>query len=275
MTEQRECEGDVVLVTGGGGGIGFATVALLSARGASVVALGPDTAQLSKVRDLEGAVAVVGDAADEDDVWRAVDTALDRWGRLTAVACCAGVGTFGTVLDDSEQWYAALRANLDTAYVTTRRCLPALMDSRGSIVLVSSLAGVVAVPGSAAYTTAKHALIGLTRSLAVDFGPVGVRANVVCPGQTRTGMLDQVMDTIGGRAGLDRDSAYERAASVTPLRRPADPQEVAEVIAFLASRRSSVVTGAVLMADAGVSAADLSLTGLMPPVSGDGGRTHP
>jgi NAD(P)-dependent dehydrogenase (short-subunit alcohol dehydrogenase family) len=261
-----EFTGAVVLVTGAGGGIGSATVELLQARGAAVVAFGLADPQLDRLAALDRVAAICGDAASDADVGQAVGAALERWGRLDAVVCCAGVGTFGNVLEPGSTWHETLRANLETAHVTARTAVPALISTSGSIVIVSSLAGTVAVPGSAAYTTAKHALIGLTRSLAADFGPHGVRANVVCPGQVRTPMLDGVMDHLGSKAGLDRIRAYERAAALTPLRRAAEPAEIAEVIAFLASPRSSIITGAVIMADGGVSAVDLSLSGLTIPL---------
>ncbi len=257
-----EFSGAVVLVTGAAGGIGSAVVELLQARGAYVVAFGPQDPRLDWLASLRRVVAVSGDAASEADAGRAVTAALDLGSRLDAVVCCAGVGTFGDVLEGGSTWHETLRANLDTAYITARAAMPALVSAAGSIVVVSSLAGTVAVPGSAAYTTSKHALIGLTRSLAADFGPRGVRANAVCPGQVRTPMLDGVMDHLGAQAGLDRPGAYQRAAALTPLRRAAEPAEIAEVIASLAGPRSSIITGAVLMADGGVSAVDLSLSGL-------------
>jgi meso-butanediol dehydrogenase/(S,S)-butanediol dehydrogenase/diacetyl reductase len=257
-----EFAGAVVLVTGAGGGIGSATVELLQARGATVVAFGPQDPRLDQLAALDRVMTISGDAASDLDIGRAVTTALEHGARLDAVVCCAGIGTFGDVLEADSTWHETFRGNLETAYVTARAAMPALISAGGSIVIVSSLAGTVAVPESAAYTASKHALIGLTRSLAADFGPRGVRANVVCPGQVRTQMLDGVMDQLGAKAGLDRPRAYERAAALTPLRRAAEPAEIAEVIAFLAGPRSSIITGAVLMADGGVSAVDLSLSGL-------------
>jgi NAD(P)-dependent dehydrogenase (short-subunit alcohol dehydrogenase family) len=252
-----EFAGRVALVTGGGSGIGAATTALLRRRGAQVVILGPDDAALREVAGRTGAVAVPGDAADRADCEAAVAAAVDRWGRLDTLVGCAGVGTSGTVLDTGEdEWRRVLRANLDTAYTAARCALPSLIRTGGSVVLISSLAGVVAVPGSAAYVTAKHALIGLMRSLAIDFGPRGVRVNAVCPAMVRTPMADAVL------AGLGRAGGYEHAARLYPLRRAAEAEQIGEVIAFLAGPRSAIVTGAVLMADCGVSAADLSLTAL-------------
>ena len=258
-----EFSGRVALVTGGGGGIGAATVARLRHAGAEVIALGPDADGIEAVAARTGAVAVIGDASSAADCGTAIAVARERWGRLDALIGCAGIGTFGSVQDtDEAEWRRVLRVNLDGGYVASRACLPLLTESAGSVVLVSSLAGTLAVPEAAAYVTAKHALIGLVRSLAADFGPAGGRANAVCPGLVRTGMGDLVMDTLGAAAGLDRDAAYRRATSLVPLRRAAEPGEIAEVIAFLAGPRSAVITGAVLMADCGASAVDLSLSAL-------------
>ncbi len=259
-----EFAGKVILVTGGGSGIGAATVEQLRRSGAEVIALGPDADGIEAVAARTGAAPIIGDASSEADCAAAVAVARRRWGRLDALVSCAGIGTFGSVLDtDQAQWRRVLRVNLDSGYVAARACLPLLSTSKGSVVLVSSLAGTLAVPEAAAYVTAKHALIGLVRSLAVDFGPAGVRANAVCPGLVRTGMADLVMDTLGSAAGLDRATAYRRATSLTPLRRAAEPDEIADVIAFLAGPRSAVITGAVLMADCGASAVDLSLSALI------------
>ena len=261
-----EFAGKVALVTGGGSGIGAATVELLRRSGAEVVVLGPDADRIEAVAGRTGATPVIGDASDAGDCAAAVAVVGERWGRLDALVGCAGIGTFGSVLDtDEAEWHRVLKTNLDSGYAAARSCLPLLTASRGTVVMVSSLAGTLAVPGAAAYITAKHAMIGLVRSLAVDFGPAGVRANAVCPGLVRTPMADLVMDTLGEPAGLDRAGAYRRATSLTPLRRAAEPDEIAEVIAFLAGPRSAVITGAVLMADLGASTADLSLSALSTP----------
>lgn len=263
---EREFAGRVALVTGGGSGIGAAAVALLRRQGAEVVILGPDADAVRAVATRTGAVPVVGDASDAGDCEAAVTVARQRWGRLDALVSCAGIGTFGSVLDtDEDEWRRVLRINLDSGYAAARACLPLLTASAGSVVLVSSLAGTLAVPAAAAYVTAKHAMIGLVRSLAGDFGAAGVRANAVCPGLVRTPMADLVMDTLGGAAGLDRAGAYRRGTSLVPLRRAAEPEEIAEVIAFLAGPRSAVITGAVVPADCGASAVDLSLSALNAP----------
>jgi NAD(P)-dependent dehydrogenase (short-subunit alcohol dehydrogenase family) len=159
---------------------------------------------------------------------------------------------------DDRTWDEGIRLNLSTAFVTAREALPALLDrGGGAIVLVSSLAGLFAGPAMAGYVTAKHALIGLTRSLARDYGPRGVRVNAVCPGWVRTPIGDDQMDILAGRRGMSRDEAYALATSNLPLRRPGAPEEIASIVLFLASEDSSIMTGTVLVADGGASAVDL------------------
>jgi meso-butanediol dehydrogenase/(S,S)-butanediol dehydrogenase/diacetyl reductase len=256
-----EFAGKVALITGGGSGIGAATTTLLRQSGAHVIVMGPDTEALAHIAAATGAIPVPGDAADPDDCDTAVALAHDRWGRLDTLIGCAGAGTFGTVLEaGTDDWHHTLRVNLETAHIAAQRCLPALIDTAGTIVLVSSLAGHAAVPRSAGYVTAKHAVIGLVRSLAADFGPRNVRTNAVSPGLVRTDMADMVMDNLGAAANLDRAGAYHRVASLNPLRRAAEATQIAEVIAFLAGPRSAALNGAILHADGGVSAVDLSMS---------------
>jgi meso-butanediol dehydrogenase / (S,S)-butanediol dehydrogenase / diacetyl reductase len=134
--------------------------------------------------------------------------------------------------------------------------MPDLTQTKGSIVFVASLAGLRAVAGATGYITAKHAVVGLMRAVATDYGPAGVRVNAVCPGLVRTAMADMVMDHFAKGAGLTREAMYERATSGYPLRRPGDATEIANAIAFLASDRASFITGQCLVADGGGSIVD-------------------
>ena len=264
MTDEHA--GRVYVITGGGSGIGAASAVLLRDRGAEVVIVGRRRDALEAVANQTGAIAVQGDAADPSVSQHALDEVMTRWGHLDGLICSAGTGNFADVEQTTDdEWSRVLRANLESAFVTTRALLPALSASRGTIVLVSSVAGVLAPPHAAAYVTSKHALVGLGRSLAVDSGPAGVRTNVVCPWLTRTEMSDQLMGALGATRGGTAESSYARAAEISPSRRVLDAADVAELIAFLGGPRSIAVNGAVVMADGGITAYDLSVLAMVAP----------
>jgi meso-butanediol dehydrogenase/(S,S)-butanediol dehydrogenase/diacetyl reductase len=252
--------GKVALITGGGTGIGAATARRLVAEGARVVLGGRRPEPLNAVAEEFGddAFAAPGDAANPRDIARIVASAVERFGSLDLVVANAGGHGLGAAADiEDDEWRLSLDTNLNSAFMTIRAALPPLIERRGSIVVVSSIAGLFAGPAVAGYVTTKHALIGLTRSVARDYGRHGVRVNAVCPGWVRTPMADEQMDELGSARGIDRAGAYALVTRDTPLRRPAEPDEIASVIAFLLSSDASVMTGAVLVADAGAHAVDL------------------
>ncbi|HWV48919.1 MAG TPA: SDR family oxidoreductase, partial [Microbacterium sp.] len=171
----------------------------------------------------------------------------------------AGGHGFSTLVDTTDaEWAESIRGNLDSAFVIARQTIQALRESRGALVVISSIAGLAAGPSTVGYTTAKHALIGLVRSIARDYGPDGVRANAVCPGWVRTPMADEEMDEFAAAAGLrDRASAYAEVTRDVPLARPAEPAEIADVVRFLASPSASYITGAVIPIDGGATSVDV------------------
>ncbi|WP_284748834.1 SDR family NAD(P)-dependent oxidoreductase [Amycolatopsis sp. RTGN1] len=250
----------VVAITGGGTGIGAAVARRYSGEGDGVVVLGRRREPLERVAAETGAHVIACDASVRADAEQAIAEIVGRYGRLDVVVANAGGHGLSSVADTGDdEWELALRSNLSSAFVLCRAALPALVGTGGQIVVVSSLAGLFAGPNVAGYTVAKHALIGLTRSIARDFGPRGVRANAVCPGWVRTPMADGEMDQFAAAAGFEggHDEGYRRVTAEVPLRRPAEPEEIAAVVRFLGSPESSYITGAVLVADGGAHCVDL------------------
>jgi NAD(P)-dependent dehydrogenase (short-subunit alcohol dehydrogenase family) len=142
-----------------------------------------------------------------------------------------------------------------------RAVIPVMIDrGGGSIVLVSSTAALAAAPASAAYDISKAGVVALARAIAVDYGPMGVRANSVLPGWVRTPMADRSMDAMGADKELGREEAYALATSNVPLRRPATAEELADCCLFLASDDARYVSGAALVADGGGFAVELTST---------------
>jgi meso-butanediol dehydrogenase / (S,S)-butanediol dehydrogenase / diacetyl reductase len=253
-------EGKVAVITGGGTGIGAATARLFAQEGARIVVTGRRPEPIEAVaRETEG-LAVAGDVSDEDHARRAVAAAVEAFGGLNVLVANAGLGFGGAAGDvDDERWARTLEVNLTGAFRFVRASIPAMLErGGGSIVLVSSVSGFVSGTESAAYVSSKAAMIGLAKSIAVDYGPKGIRANALCPGWVRTPMGDASMTNLAENRGLDLDQAYRLATARVPLRRPAAAEEIAACCLFLASDDSSIVTGTVLVADGGGLAVDVA-----------------
>lgn len=259
------------IVTGGASGIGLAVARRLAADGYGVVVAGRRTqacdAAVAEIEAAGGAaVGVAADVGDADDAERIVVAATERFGGVDVVVNNAGVGDAAAVLEETlEGWEAVLRTNLTGAFLVTRASLPALIERRGCIVNVASINGILAGPGWAAYCASKAGLIMLTRSLAGDYGPQGVRANCVCPGWVRTPMADADMDDVAQARGIDRDGAYRLTHADNPLRRPGEPEEIASVVSFLAGPGAAYVNGATVPVDGGTSVVDPTAAGQFSP----------
>ncbi|EEG08600.1 SDR family NAD(P)-dependent oxidoreductase [Pseudogulbenkiania ferrooxidans] len=247
-----------IVVTGAGSGIGEACARRFASEGAHVVLIGRRRKLLERVAADIGGLVLAGDAASADDWQGFIASILAEYGRLDALVACAGGMGFGSATDtDDAAWQASLQANLNSAFVSARACLPELVQRRGAIVFMASIASLAAGPEVCGYTTTKHALIGLTRSLARDYGPTGVRVNAVCPGWVRTPMADEEMQPLMARYGDDLDAAYRRVTADVPLRRAANSDEIAAVCRFLVSDEASIITGATLVADGGSTIVDV------------------
>lgn len=242
------------VVTGGALGIGQAACELLAERGASVAILDWDAEAGNETCDKinsDGGKATFAkvNVSDASQVTDAIKKAYDTFGRIDSLVVSAGIQRYGTAIStDDAQWDEVIGVNLKGAWNAARATIPFLQESGGgTIVNVSSVQALASQQNVLAYTVSKHGLLGLTRSMAMDFAKDNIRANAVCPGTVDTPMLRWA-------ASLDPNprSVYDACNQMHPLGRIAQPREIAEVIAFLAHESSSFVTGAVWTVDGGL-----------------------
>lgn len=247
-------DGKTAIVTGGALGIGQAVCELLAERGAAVAIFDLDeragNETCESITKANGkAIFEQVNVADFVAVENATNKTASTLGRIDSLIVSAGIQRYGTAVSTTdEQWNEVLDVNLRGAWNAARAAIPHMLKlDGGSIVNVSSVQALASQQNVLAYTVSKHGLLGLSRSIAMDFAKQNIRANAVCPGTVDTPMLEWA-------ASLDPnpESVYEACRQMHPLGRIAKPSEIAEVVAFLAHESSSFVTGAVWPVDGGL-----------------------
>ena len=236
-------EGRIALVTGAGRGIGRVTADLLASRGARVMAVARSENELQAL----GLDYVVADLGTPDGCALAVKETHDRLGPVEILICNHGIGSAHERViweQESELWRETMRINLDGPYFLSQAVVKDMIEQGyGRLVFTSSTAGQVAEYAGSAYNSSKHGLLGLMRSVAQDAGPHGVTSNAVLPGWVRTPMADTSAKAEAEQRGISPDEVWAERAALYPVGRVVTPEEVAEVIAFLASEESSGVNG--------------------------------
>jgi NAD(P)-dependent dehydrogenase (short-subunit alcohol dehydrogenase family) len=245
--------GEVAIVTGGSRGIGRAIVELFAAHGAHVAFCGRDEAVGQEAADALGERVAFqrADVASEGDIAALVAMCAERFGAPTVLVNNAGVNAnYDATTMTAEDWDRFFAIDLKAAWLAAKHVLPHMQRAkRGSIVNVSSLHGFATLDGFFPYAAAKSGLVGLTRSLALDYGPYGIRVNVVAPGFVRTRLVQESIDR-----SPDRAKAETAMVGAVALGRIGAPDEIANVVRFLASDEASYVTGASLLVDGGLTA---------------------
>ena len=245
-----------VLVTGAAKGIGQAVAEAFAAAGAKLVLLdidGPGLEATAKSLRASGATVEIsiGSVASADDCNAAAKRAETAFGGLDVLSHNAGIQTYGNVeTTDEALWDKTLNVNLKGAYLISRAVMPMLRLSKGNVVHMASVQGVASQAGVTAYSVSKHGIIGLVRSMAVDYAPYGVRVNGIAPGSIDTPLLRNAV-----AAAEDPEAVMAEIRAMHPLGRPGLPSEVANAVVFLASANASFITGEVLRVDGGMRAA--------------------
>jgi NAD(P)-dependent dehydrogenase (short-subunit alcohol dehydrogenase family) len=254
-------DGKVALITGGGTGIGAAIAERFVAEGAMVCITGRRAEMLDKmVKALPAgsAIACVGDVSKPDDAQKMVETTVAFGAKLDILVNNAGIEGMGACTDlPLEEWQRVIDIDLTGCFLMQKYAIPHLIKAGGgSVVNMSALSGLRGLPTMPAYAAAKGGLQSLTTQSAIDYGPAGIRFNVVAPGPIRTDIFEEVFGHIATGLGITNEEAFKMIENVVPLRSIGTPADVAALCAFLASDDSKYITAATFVIDGGAAMVD-------------------
>ena len=255
----RRFEDQVVVVTGSATGIGAATVRRFAAEGARVACLDINeadntaTAQAARSQGIE-AMALACDVRSRHDQQSAFERVTAAWGRIDVLVASAGIYVGGPLPEiPAERWEDILAVNLTGVLVSNSLVAPVMTaQGRGSIINIASMAAKTSWPFSAEYSATKSGVVGITRSAAMELGPHGVTVNAVCAGNTLTDMVRKVAAEVGAAVGMTAQEWLDMRADDTAVKRLARPEEIAGVVAFLASDDARYLTGQAIEVDGGL-----------------------
>ncbi len=242
----------IAVVTGASSGIGRSTAALFAKNGSDVVAFGRNEAELSALRDESrngsGSIRIhLGDITEISQVDRLVSETIAHFGRIDVLVNAAGIIKSGNIEDTTlDEWDKMMEVNVRSVFYLTHKCIPHLESAKGNVVNVSSVTGTRAFPNVLAYCVSKAAIDQLTRCSALELAPKGIRVNAVNPGVVVTNLHRR-----SGMSEEDYQKFLANAANTHPLGRAGSPDEVAELIYFLASEKASWITGVTYAIDGG------------------------
>lgn len=249
-------DGKVAVVTGGAKGIGGSTSLRFLEDGASVAVLDIDETSGEKLvaQYPDRGFFITCDVSDSGQVRKAFDKVFERFGGIDYLINNAGIQRYSTVTETTdEEWDLVMNVNLKSAFLCARSAIPSMLERGGGVVInVSSVQAMLSQPNVAPYTTSKTAMLGLTRSIAIDYAPT-VRCVAVCPGTVDTPMM-----AWAASQSPDPEALYEEVSQMHPVGRMADPTEIADLILYLVSDRAGFMTGQPIRIDGGLG---LSLAG--------------
>ncbi len=240
-----QLDGKVAIITGAGSGMGRAMAIRFAKEGAKVTAVdyaGDSAEQTANMVKVEGgeAIAVRGDVSDPDDIDRAIAATIDSFGRLDILCNNAGILDMAGLMDaDWDYWDRVWNINLKGVAMFSQKAVPEMLkQGKGSIVNTASVAGLVGGAGGLSYTASKHALVGITKSMAIELSPQGIRVNAICPGAVVTGMTEEFKES-------------DEFVADKAIARWGKAEEIANAALFLASDESSFMTGVPVPVDGG------------------------